>query len=79
MREILLYLIEHPDAKDTAAGIRQWWLATNQGERGSDVVKAVLDLLVARGWLTVRRTISFKRLYGLNQARMEEIRTFLNI
>ena len=78
IREILRYLVEHPDAKDTLAGIVKWWLPTNHRGWESDVVQEALDLLVARRWLKVRRTISFKKIYGVNKARLEEIRAFLN-
>ena len=78
MREILRYLIEHPGAKDTLTGINKWWLVINEGEWGKAVVQEALDLLVERGWLTVRRMFSLRRIYGLDPTRLEEIRAFLN-
>jgi hypothetical protein len=49
---ILRYLSEHPDAADTAAGIRQWWLLHENEERSAKEVQEALDLLVARGLIT---------------------------
>lgn len=46
---ILHYLREHPDAADTADGIRQWWLPRQGVTRSVDDVEAALDDLVERG------------------------------
>jgi hypothetical protein len=78
LREILRYLVEHPDAKDTLEGIVKWWLSTNQGEWGRAVVQEALDLLVARGWLMERGTLPSRKIYGVNKVRLGEIRAFLN-
>ena len=49
------YLNEHPDAADTADGIRDWWLASTLVARPAlDAVQAALDTLVTRG-LVARR------------------------
>jgi hypothetical protein len=37
-REILSYLVEHPDAKDTIEGIINWWLSKGSTERDKDDV-----------------------------------------
>jgi hypothetical protein len=44
---ILRYLNEHPDAADTAEGIRQWWLLHDDETSVADVQTA-LDALVER-------------------------------
>ena len=49
---ILRYLSDHPDAADTAAGIRQWWLPHGNDEYSAAAVQAALDLLVAQGAIT---------------------------
>jgi hypothetical protein len=76
IREILQYLIEHPDAKDTAEGVLKWWLA--DGHRwGRKEVQAALDLLTSKGWLTKRGKVPAKEFYGMNKDRLQEIRSFL--
>jgi hypothetical protein len=77
MRLILQYLIEHPDAKDTSKGIQKWWLPKAYGDRGRDEVQSALDLLTSRGWLTKRRTIPSKEIYGMSKDRISEIKSFL--
>ena len=44
--QILAYLKEHPQAKDTIEGISQWWLGSGGRKyRPSDVERAVFSLL----------------------------------
>jgi hypothetical protein len=77
IREILQYLVEHPDAKDTPEGIYKWWLPKGQSERGRDEVQKALDLLTSKGWLTKRGAVPAKEFYGINKDRLQEIRRFL--
>jgi Fe2+ or Zn2+ uptake regulation protein len=76
IREILQYLVKHPDAKDTAEGVLKWWLADGHRWGRRDVQKA-LDLLTAKGWLTKRGTVPSKEFYGIKKNRLQEIRSFL--
>jgi hypothetical protein len=75
-QDVMCYLLEHPDAKDTAEGIREWWLAAGvRGLRQDDLDDALTQLLDA-GWLT---TASFGEttVYGLDHARRDDIRRWL--
>ena len=74
---LLSYLYTHPDAKDTAAGITNWWLRTHGVDVNDRDVKEVLNDLVARDWLTWRGSLSGQQIYGLNQARRAELQELL--
>jgi hypothetical protein len=54
-REIAQYVHEHPNARDTLQGVRDWWLAGRGPLLPLDAVQAALDRLVADGCLSVRR------------------------
>ena len=77
-QEILHYLASHPDARDTPEGILKWWLPASPVQRGKREVEHALDLLVAEGWLTEREISEYAKVYGLNEARLEDIRAFQN-
>lgn len=77
MREMLLYLVEHADAMDTAEGIAQWWLPAGS-VYSQEQVQEVLDELVGRGWLTARGSVEQFRVYGLNKQGMQEVLEFLS-
>jgi hypothetical protein len=76
-REILQYLIDHPDAKDTIEGIRKWWRPKGQPEWRQDEVQQGLHSLVSRGWLAVRNLSPSQKVYGLNKQWIKEIREYL--
>ncbi len=79
IRGILLYLIEHPDAKDTMKGILKWWMPRGYLERGGKEIQRALDYLVMQGWLTTCPKVLQKDLiiYGVNKERLEQIKTFM--
>ncbi len=53
-REIERYVLLHPDAVDTVAGIACSWLETAVPDRDARTVGLALQQLVARGALRVR-------------------------
>jgi hypothetical protein len=77
IRHVLQYLIAHPEAKDTMQGILRWWLPGGIGAWEEAAVQEALAALVARGWVTQRQLPSSQHLYGVNNARLEEIQGFL--
>lgn len=50
--DVLAYLVENPDAKDTLVGIASWWLLRQRVENQVRSVRDVLDVLVQNGLLT---------------------------
>jgi hypothetical protein len=77
IREILRYLIDHPDAKDTIQGILLWWLPGDLAIWEEEDLREALELLVAKGWLTQRQTTPSQKIYGMNTEKLEEIKAFL--
>ncbi len=74
--EILRYLIEHPDAKDTIEGITRWWIPPQRprgGEWKREVVQGAMDELVARGWIVRRETTPSHVVYGLDKQHLTTI------
>jgi hypothetical protein len=73
-RHVLRYLLDHPGAKDTAEGIREWWFHEGDMPDGREMQRA-LDALVERGWLT--RTGTTEPVYGLGSGEPLAVRAFL--
>jgi hypothetical protein len=64
-RRVLHYLLEHPAAADTVAGVRLWWLG--ECEARESLVGDVLEALVRRGWLVRHGAEPETRIYGFNE------------
>ncbi|HEX6912840.1 MAG TPA: hypothetical protein VF142_20700 [Longimicrobium sp.] len=75
-RQIVRYLVQHPDAKDTIEGILRWWFAPGHGHAPGEV-QAALDALVDRGWLVERTVPPGRKLYGASPGRLDEMRALL--
>ena len=76
-REILIYMVSHPEAKDTVDGIMDWWLPRGPGRlRSPDVILALEDL-AQKGWITVASYRKGATVYGLDKTRLVEIQEFL--
>lgn len=78
-RQILGYLIAHPDSKDTLEGILKWWLPIHPIEWGAEQVQEALDSFLAKGWLIKRVLPSGQKLFSLNKMERKEIEGFLKI
>lgn len=71
--EILAYLADHPDARDTLEGIVQWWLLEQEIKKLTADVKAALADLVGEGLVIEERGVDAKIHYRLNQPLAEEV------
>ena len=76
-REILAYLSDHPDARDTVEGIATWWVASRGVEADSPAVRVALADLVIRGFVVESRRRNSRIHYRVNRSRLEEIRDLL--
>ena len=76
-REILVYLLDHPEAKDTLDGIVEWGLLERKIKYQTDIVKQALAELVGRGLILEYKGGDSRIRYRMNQDRHEEIRSFL--
>ena len=61
--ELTDYLVRHPMAADTPAGIATWWLSDGMAVR-PEAIDQALEHLVARGVLRRRRLPSGELLYS---------------
>ena len=77
LREILEYCVEHPDAKDTVDGIMNWWRRRGVAEEPMAERRKAIDILISFGWLTRPRAGAFGEIYGVNKAKLPEIREYL--
>jgi hypothetical protein len=75
--EILRYLVEHPDAKDTIDGILRWWIPKGRAEHKKEDVEHAINELVAKGWIVKRETTPSHAVYGVDQHQLEQIGNFL--
>ena len=72
-KAILAYLLEHPDAQDTLAGIAEWWLPEEEANTQLEIVKNALDQLVAQDLVLERHSKDLQTHYRINAQRLPEI------
>jgi hypothetical protein len=73
MFETFQHLLRNPDAKDTAAGIRRWWIARGEERFTEGDVQSALSLMVRCGWMLETR-IAGTVLYSTTRAGLSEFR-----
>lgn len=71
--EILAYLAEHPDARDTLEGIVQWWLLEQEIKKWTAEVKTALADLIDEGLVIEEQGVDARIHYSLNQPLAEEV------
>ena len=76
--EILVYLMEHPQARDTLDGIVEWWLMERKIQYQKGAVKMALADLAGRGFVLEKKNNISKSQYGLNESKRKEIQIFLD-
>jgi len=77
-REILSYLVDHPDARDTVDGIIRWWIPEQKMKTHVTTVKDVIAELVGRGLILERAGHDSRIHYRANGDKTKEIRSFLS-
>ena len=77
-KDILSYLVRHPDAQDTVEGIVQWWLLEQKAQDALCAAKEVLDSLLANGWLEARIGNDGRDHYRVRAERLGEIRAYID-
>ena len=75
--EVLVYLVQHPEAKDTMEGVAEWWLWDRRGRRVIADVEAALRELVQKEYLVARQCRDGQTYYRVNRAKEQEIRRHL--
>lgn len=75
---ILTHVVQHPDAKDSIDGIRDFWLPPQTGRPSRDKVRQVLDHLVdEKRWFTRKVSGAAVTLYGLDKNTLPQVRQYL--
>lgn len=76
--EIVAYLVEHPEARDTLEGIVEWWFLEQEIKFQLTHVKETLAGLITRGLVCEKIGRDSRIHYSLNQGKYEEIQKLLN-
>ncbi len=77
-REILAYLLDHPDAQDTLEGVAEWWLLEQKIKDRIPLVKEALEELVEKGLVVERKAEDTSMTqYKIDWSKREEIKRML--
>ena len=71
--EILRYLEQYPEAKDTADGIAQWWLGREGSERSHRDVERAVSWLCSQGLILETRRKGVPPYYQRNSQQRAAI------
>jgi hypothetical protein len=75
--DILAYLQVHPQARDTREGILRWWILEQRIREETRKVEQALTELVRDGLLCRIQACDGRNHFGLNAAKLDEIRDLL--
>lgn len=75
-RDILLYLLNRPTARDSIESITEWWLRRQRLDEAVCTVQRVMKRLVSDSLILEYERPSG---YGLNTTRLEDVRRFVAI
>lgn len=73
-QDVLAYLTEHPDARDTLEGIAEWWLLERCVQRRLADLKRALDDLVDEGLVVRERRADSSVCYYVDRGKLPTIR-----
>jgi hypothetical protein len=76
IHEIVQYMTQHPEARDTLAGIRDWWLPAGNSYTSVELDEA-LAALIERGWLVKYTLVEQTVVYGVTEAGARQGSKFL--
>ena len=77
--QILTYLFEHPEARDTLEGIVEWWLLERKINFETARVKEALSEIVAQGLILEQKGPDSQIHYRINQKMHEEIKKLVKL
>lgn len=73
-KQILQYLVRHPQAMDSVKGIAQWWIARQVIEGRIDEVFEAISLLATDGLVKENTKLDGTVVYSLNRDRLVDIK-----
>ena len=76
-REILAYLSDHPEARDTLEGIVQWWMLERKIRHQIALVREAIQELVGKGFLLEEPIPGSKKSYQVNPRKQREIQRLI--
>jgi hypothetical protein len=76
IHEIVQYMTQHPEARDTLSGIRDWWLPPGSSYTSVELQQA-LDTLTGWGWLVKYALVKQTVVYGVAEAALDRAKEFL--
>ena len=76
IHKIVQYMTQHPEARDTLEGIRDWWLPPGSSYTSAELQEA-LETLTGWGWLVKHTLVEQTVVYGVTEAGLRQGSEFL--